>query len=114
MSFYSNLASYNNYGAQSCESIKAPCSAMAIQTVPVYSPPGYETFSGSMCGQGHLGIMEAYGQTCDKFAARLCDCNLPGSKGGMCAGPMGGCGGKTGVQPKSGTMMPRGYGMNMW
>ena len=77
---YSTLGSYNSYGAGSCQSIRAPTSAMAVQVVPVFSPPGYDTLTrGGSCSGKHLEIMQAYSPVCDKFASRLCDCNLPHS-----------------------------------
>ncbi len=94
---YSSLHNYNYYGAESCESIKRPCSAMAVQLIPTYSPPGYDTLTHGPCAYSHLEIGQAYPTNCDKFAARLCDCNLPGSKGDTCAGPVS-CS-KRGMEP---------------
>jgi hypothetical protein len=73
---------------------------MAVQVVPVYSPPGYDTLTHGPCAHGHLEINQAYSPVCDKFASRLCDCNLPSSSvgSGSCAGPVS-CG-KSGMQPR--------------
>lgn len=76
---------YNNYSANSCQPLQAPCSAMAVQVVPVYSPPGYESLTHGPCAFDHLNISQAYPSNCDKFTQRLCDCNC---SGGVRPGPI--------------------------
>lgn len=87
MSSYSQLNNYNNYTASSCDRMSVPRGAMSVQVVPVYSPPGYDTLTHGECADRHLSISQAYPANCDKFVARLCDCNckggvpvVPGSK----------------------------------
>ncbi len=73
---YSTLMDYNSYAAGSCQQpMRAPISAMAVQVVPVYSPPGYEALTHGPCAGDHLNITQAYPSNCDKFVQRLCDCN---------------------------------------
>ena len=78
------LNDYNNYAASSCSGIRGPQAAqgalgpMAIQVVPVYSPPGYDTLTHGPCAASHLDISQAYPSQCDRFVQRLCDGNIQG------------------------------------
>ena len=83
MSFseYNTLGNYNSYGTPAGRGIHPPVPAgtpsMAIQVIPVYGAPGYETLShdNRLSAGGHFTIQNAYpnyANNCDKFAQRLC------------------------------------------
>jgi hypothetical protein len=80
---YNTLGAYNSMMQQQAmmRGIHPPVPAgtpnMAVQVVPVYGMPGYETLThGDQCGCGdYFSIGAAYpdfGNNCTKFTQRLC------------------------------------------
>ena len=81
MAKYMTLGNYNSYGVQKAASIHPPVAvgtpSMMIQTVPVYSMPGYQalTHNNQLNGSGYFSIRSAYpnyDNSCDVMAQRGC------------------------------------------